>query len=91
MTRMVQCKKLGKELPGLNYPPLRSELGQRIFNEISEEAWKLWLRHSTMIINEYRLNPADPEAQKILRKQMESFFFGEGSAPPPEYVPPKPA
>jgi Fe-S cluster biosynthesis and repair protein YggX len=89
MTRMVQCKKLGKELPGLKYPPLKGELGRRIFDEISEDAWKLWLKQSTMLINEYRLNPAEPEAQKTLRGEMEKFFFGDGSAPPPDFVAPK--
>ena len=89
MTRNVMCAKLGKELPGLPYPPLRGELGERIYNSISEEAWKAWLSHSTMVINENRLNPADPEAQKILRKQLEDFLFGAGVAAPAGYVPQK--
>lgn len=89
MTRMVKCAKLGQELPGLGFLPMKGELGRRIYESISEEAWKMWLRHSTMVINEYRLNPADPEAQKVLRDEMEKFFFGEGAAPPPEYVPPE--
>lgn len=89
MTRMVKCAKLGQELPGLGFLPMKGELGRRIYESISEEAWKMWLRHSTMVINEYRLNPADPEAQKVLRDEMEKFFFGEGAAPPPDYVPPE--
>ena len=88
MARMVKCAKLGKELPGLPYPPLKGDLGMRIYNEISAEAWKAWLGHSTMVINEYRLNPAEPEAQKILRKQLEQFLFGAGADAPPDYVPP---
>jgi len=89
MTRMVKCAKLGKELPGLTFIPIKGELGKRIYESISEQAWKAWLRHSTMIINEYRLNPAEPEAQKVLREQMETFFFGgQDMAPPPDYKPP---
>ena len=90
MTRMVRCTKLGRELPGLAFTPIKGELGRRIYEQISEEAWKMWLRHSTMLINEYRLNPAEPEAQAVLREQMEQFFFGPGVAPPEGYVPPKP-
>jgi len=85
--RLVQCKKLGKELPGLETPPLKNPLGERIYNEISLEAWKLWLKHSTMIINEYRLKPHESEAQKTLLEHMEKFFFGESTAPPPGFVP----
>ncbi len=88
MTRMVKCVKLGQELPGLTFVPMKGELGRRIYESVSEQAWKMWLRHSTMIINEYRLNPADPEAQKILKQQMEQFFFGGGVAPPPDYKEP---
>ncbi len=89
MPRMVFCVKLGKEAPGLEFAPIKGELGKRIYENISEQAWTAWLRHSTMIINEYRLNPADPEAQKVLREQMEQFFFGGGAAPPPDYKPPE--
>lgn len=87
MARMVHCRKLGRELEGLDYPPLRGALGERIYKEISAEAWKMWLRHSTMIINEYHLNLTEPRAQAILRDQMEKFFFGEGAELPPDYVP----
>lgn len=89
MTRMVNCAKLGKELPGLEYPPLKGELGKRIFENVSQEGWEMWLQHSTMVINEYRLNPAEPEAQKILKEQVEQFFFGEGAQLPPDYMPPR--
>jgi Fe-S cluster biosynthesis and repair protein YggX len=89
MTRMVHCAKLGKELPGLSFMPLKGDLGRRIYESISEEAWKLWLRHSTMLINEYRLNPADAQAQSVLRREMEEFFFGQGAKPPEGYTPPR--
>jgi Fe-S cluster biosynthesis and repair protein YggX len=89
MTRKVKCAKLGQELPGLEFAPIKGELGRRIYESVSAEAWKMWLKHSTMIINEYRLNPADPEAQAVLRQQMEQFFFGPGVEPPPDYKPPQ--
>src|SRR6266568_9104865 len=85
--RMVKCVKFGKELPGLEEPPWEGELGKRIYENVSQEAWKLWFEHLKMIINEYRLNPATPEAQKLIAGQMEQFFFGEGAALPPGYVP----
>jgi Fe-S cluster biosynthesis and repair protein YggX len=84
---MVQCRKLNQELPGLPYAPIKGELGDRIYAEISEEAWKLWLKHSTMVINENRLNPAEPAAQDLLKREMEKFFFGEGVQAPAGYVP----
>lgn len=85
--RMVKCVKFGRELPGLEEPPWAGELGQRIYENVSEEAWKLWLEHLKMIINEYRLMPAVPEHQEIIAQQMEKFFFGEGAQLPPGYVP----
>ena len=88
MARMVKCIKLEKEAPGLEYAPLKGELGQRIYENVSEEAWQLWIKHSTMIINEYRLNPSETEGQKILRYQLEQFFFGDDAELPPDYVPP---
>lgn len=87
--RMVMCVKFGKELPGLDEPPWGGELGQRIYDHVSKDAWKLWLEHLKMIINEYRLNPATKEAQDLIAQQMEQFFFGEGAALPPGYVPPQ--
>ena len=86
--RMVKCVKLGRELPGLANPPLKNELGQKIFESVSQEGWQMWLGHQTMLINEYRLNPVDPKAREMLNKQMEQFFFGEGAALPPDYAPP---
>jgi Fe-S cluster biosynthesis and repair protein YggX len=85
--RMVKCVKFGKELPGLDEPPWNGELGQRIYDNVSEQAWDMWLEHLKMIINEYRLSPATKEAQEIIAKQMEEFFFGKGAALPPGYVP----
>jgi len=85
--RTVRCVKLGKDLPGLDEPPWAGELGQRIYESVSKDAWKLWLDHLRMIINEYRLSPAQKEHQQIIAQQMEKFFFGEGSQLPPGYVP----
>ena len=87
MPRMVMCVKLGRELPGLDKPPFPGGLGQRIYEHVSQEAWDMWPAQSTLIINHYGLNMADPEARKILREQMEEFFFGDGAALPPGYVP----
>ena len=89
MVRMVMCQKLGKELPGLSFPPMKGELGLRIYNSISQEAWKQWMAHSVMVINENRLNPSDPAAQQLLRTQMEQFLFGPGVEKPAGYVPQK--
>jgi Fe-S cluster biosynthesis and repair protein YggX len=88
--RMVKCVKLGRELPGLEEPPWSGELGQRIYDHVSQEAWNHWLDYLRMLINEYRLAPATKEAQEFIAQQMEKFFFGEGSAPPPGYVSPQP-
>jgi Fe-S cluster biosynthesis and repair protein YggX len=86
--RMVKCVKLGREMPGLDELPFDSELGQRIYDNVSKQAWAMWADHLKMVINEYRLNPATAEAQDLIIKHMEDFFFGQGAAPPPEYVPP---
>ncbi|TQV64835.1 MAG: oxidative damage protection protein [Halothiobacillaceae bacterium] len=88
MTRMVQCARLKQELEALDRPPYFGELGQRIFEGVSKQAWQEWLRHQTMLINEYRLTPVDPKARKFLEQEMEKFFFGEGSAAPEGFVPP---
>lgn len=88
MTRLVQCVKLGREAEGLKTPPYPGELGKKIYLNVSQEAWKMWLKHQTMIINEYRLSPVDPRVRKMLEEEMEKFFFGEGPVKPPEYVPP---
>ena len=87
MSRTVKCVKLGKELPGLDAAPWPGELGQRVFENVSADAWKLWEERMKMILNEYRLLPFQKEAQDLVAKQMEEFFVGEGSALPPEYVP----
>ena len=89
MARLVKCVKLGKEAEGVRWKPFEDELGQRIFDNVSQEAWKMWLEHSKMLMNEYRLNPLDPQSQKIMEEQLEQFFFGEGSKLPEGYVPPK--
>ena len=86
---MVHCVKFQKDLPGLDEPPFDSPLGQRVYENVSQDAWNLWREHLKMIINEYRLNPATREAQEIIEHQMEQFFFGEGAALPPGYVPPR--
>jgi Fe-S cluster biosynthesis and repair protein YggX len=87
MTRMVECVKLGRQAPGLPAPPYPGELGKRVFEHVSQEAWQQWLRQQTMIINEYRLSPLDPQARKMIETEMDKFFFGEGSAPPKEFRP----
>ena len=89
MARTVHCIKLGRDADGLDFPPYPGELGKRIYENVSKEAWKMWLEHSKMIMNEYRLNPLDPNSQKIMEEQMEQFFFGEGAKLPEGYVPPK--
>ena len=85
--RLVQCVKLQKELPGLDEPPWPGDLGKKVFEKVSAEAWKMWEERMKMILNENRLMPWQKEAQELVAKQMEDFFFGEGSALPPDYVP----
>ena len=87
--RKVFCVKFQREMPGLDEPPFDSELGRRIYESVSEEAWKMWGEHCKMILNEYRLNPANRQDQEILVKHLEDFFFGQGAALPPGYVPPR--
>lgn len=88
MTRMVQCVYLKKEAPGLTFAPYPGELGQRILANVSAEAFDLWKKHQTMLVNENRLNLADVKARQYLARQMERFFFGEGADQPQGYVPP---
>jgi Fe-S cluster biosynthesis and repair protein YggX len=90
MARMVNCIKLGREAEALDFPPYPGELGKRIYNEVSKEAWQLWLRHQTMLVNENRLNLADQRARQYLARQMELFLFSEGADKPMGYVPPSP-
>lgn len=89
MTRMVNCVVLKREAPGLERVPYPGALGQRIFENVSQEAWQGWVRHQTMLINEYRLTPIDPKARKFLEEEMEKFFFGPGSRAPEGYRPPE--
>lgn len=88
MTRMVQCIKLGHEAEGLERAPYPGELGQRIFEQVSKEAWAAWLKHQTMLVNENRLNLAEAHARKYLAQQMENHFFGDGAEMPSGYMPP---
>mgnify|MGYP002790447515 FL=1 len=88
-TRTVHCVKLNREAPGLRMPPYPGELGKRIFDNVSQEAWSGWLKHQTMLINEYRLTPIEAKDRKFLEQEMEKYFFGAGSAAPAEFVPPK--
>ena len=85
--RIVMCVKFQKELPGLATIPWPGDLGQRIFDNVSKDAWKLWEERMKMILNEYRLMPWQKEAQDLVAKHMEDFFFGDGAALPPGYVP----
>jgi Fe-S cluster biosynthesis and repair protein YggX len=84
---MVKCVLLGIEAEGLDYAPYPGELGQRIYENVSRQAWQQWLAHQTMIINEYRLTPIEPKARKFLEEEMEKFFFGGGSHKPEGFVP----
>ena len=79
MPRQVQCVLLKREAPGLERAPYPGELGRRIYDSVSKEAWASWLKHQTMLINEYRLTPIEPKARKFLEAEMEKFFFGGGS------------
>ena len=88
MTRMVQCSYLKKEAPGMTYSPYPGELGKRIYDTISAEAFDLWKRHQTMLVNENRLNLADARARQYLARQMEQFLFGGEADKPAGYVPP---
>ena len=87
MTRKVQCVVLKREADGLEYLPYPGELGKRIYNNVSKEAWAQWVAHQTMLINENRLTPIEPKARAFLVAEMEKFLFGAGSQKPPDYVP----
>ena len=86
MTRIVNCVLLGIESEGLDKPTYPGDLGQRIFDNVSKQAWQRWLGHQTMLINEYRLTPIEPKAREFLEQEMEKFFFGEGSERPPDFI-----
>src|ERR1700690_4151426 len=89
MARMVKCIKLGREAEGLDFPPYPGELGKRLWENVSKEAWQQWIKHQTMLINENRLNLADSAARKYLAEQLESDFFGGGADVAAGYVPPQ--
>ncbi len=89
MTRMIHCVKLDAEAEGLDTPPYPGELGDRIFQHISKQAWAMWQQQQTMLINEYRLSMIDPDARKFIQEEMEKFLFAGGSETPPGFVPPK--
>jgi Fe-S cluster biosynthesis and repair protein YggX len=88
MSRMVQCVKLGRQAEGLTRQPWPGELGKRIYESVSRDAWQDWLGHQTMLINEYRLNALDPNARSFLAGEMEKYFFGEGVEKPADFVEP---
>jgi Fe-S cluster biosynthesis and repair protein YggX len=87
MARRVHCVYLKREADGLDYLPYPGELGRRIYDNVSKEAWAQWVKHQTMLLNEYRLTPIEPKAREFLVKEMEKFFFGGGSEKPKEFVP----
>lgn len=87
MARTVKCILLGVEAEGLDFVPYPGELGKRIFEQVSKQAWQKWISHQTMLINEYRLTPFEPKARKFIEAEMEKFFFGGGSEAPPDYKP----
>jgi Fe-S cluster biosynthesis and repair protein YggX len=89
MSRTVQCVLLKMSAPGLDRPPYPGPLGQRVFENVSKEAWARWVRHQVMLMNEYRLSPVDPKSRKFLETEMEKFFFGDGSQKPAEFVAPE--
>lgn len=89
MSRLIHCTKLNKQAEGLANPPIGGDLGQKIYETISQEAWNLWLARQTMLINEYRLSMIDPKARAMLLTEMKKFLFEDGGEVPAGYVPPK--
>jgi len=87
MARTVNCIKLGREAEGLDFPPMPGDLGKRIWEQVSKEAWQQWVKQQTMLINENRLNLADAKARKYLAEQVEKYFFGEGAEAASGYKP----
>ncbi|MGI9315768.1 MAG: oxidative damage protection protein [bacterium] len=85
MAKMVDCIKLGTQAEGLDFQPWPGELGEKIFNNVSKQAWQEWLRQQTILINEYKLNPLDAEHKKYLAEQMQAYFFGEGIVMPDQW------
>lgn len=89
MAHTVQCVHLGREAEGLDRPPFKGDLGQRVYDNVSKEAWRRWLEHSKMLINEYRMDLTSESGQRIWMTECEKYFFGEGSSAPAEFVPEK--
>ena len=87
MARTVHCVKLDRELPGLETPPVGGPLGQRIFEQVSQQAWEMWEQQATLLMNHYGLSMGDPEARKFLREQMEEFFFSPEARMPSDFDP----
>jgi len=88
MTRQVFCEYFQKELEGLDRPPYPGELGEKIYQSVSKQAWNIWVEHQTMLINENNLSMLDPKSRKYLQEEMTKFLFGKSSAKPSEYIPP---
>ena len=87
MTRLVHCVKFNRELPGLDRPPMPGEMGDRLYENVSKQAWQMWTDHVVILINHYGLNMADPRAQEFINVQLEDYFFGEGAQMPDDWVP----
>ena len=87
MPRMVKCAKLGQELPGIVYKPFNNDLGQRIYDNVSQQAWMQWIEFSKKIVNEYRLDLTSTQGEQIMLEQAERFFFGDGGKAPEQFVP----
>ena len=88
MTRVIKCIKLNKEAEGLDFPPIPGDLGKKIWESVSKEAWNEWIQNQTMLVNEYRLNLSDIKARNYLKEQMEAHFFGDGAESASGFVPP---
>ena len=86
MATLIQCVKFGREMEAMDRPPFKGEMGQRLFANVSKEAWKMWVEHSKMLVNEYRLDLTSEHGQKIWMAECEKYFFGEGSQLPPDFV-----
>lgn len=87
MNRIVHCCKLKQDAEGMARQPFPGALGERVFNEVSQQAWTMWLSHQTMLINEYRLNLLEPKSREFLKEEMQKYFFGDGSEKPSGYTP----
>ena len=89
MSRLINCIKLKKEAEGLDFQPVPGDIGKKIWDNVSKEAWNQWIQHQTMLVNEYRLNLSDVKARKYLMDQMDGYFFGDGADAASGYTPPK--